>query len=90
MAVWGWRFGFVFVVEWGAPLTLLQNHQLQERQLTPQEWRTSLTSLDRRSENVRVLPIVITELEFGNMGKANGSDEISLCQQTREAWVKSL
>jgi len=24
-------------------------------------------SLDRRSENVRVLPIIITELEFGNI-----------------------
>jgi hypothetical protein len=49
-----------------------------------------LASLDRRSEDVRVLPVIITELEFGNMGKANGSDEIILCQQTREAWVKSL
>jgi hypothetical protein len=26
-------------------------------------------SLDRRSENVRVLPVIITELEFGNTGK---------------------
>jgi hypothetical protein len=48
------------------------------------------TSLDRRSKNIRVLPVIIAELELCNMGKANGSDEITLCQQTREAWVKSL
>jgi hypothetical protein len=48
---------------------------------------TISASFDRRSEDVRVLPIIIAELELGNMGKANGSDEITLCQQTREASI---
>src|SRR6478672_7515258 len=47
-----------------------------------------LTALNCRSKNVRVLPVVIAELELGNMGMANGNDEITLCQQTREAWMK--
>jgi hypothetical protein len=43
-----------------------------------------LASLDRRSEDVRVLPVIITELEFGNMGKAIVPHrEAEACGQTR-------
>jgi hypothetical protein len=37
------------------------------RALKPQYSAPVLASFDRRSENVRVLPVIITELEFGNI-----------------------
>jgi hypothetical protein len=37
--------------------------------LAPMPLRYFLASLDRRSEDVRILPVIITEFEFGDIGK---------------------
>jgi hypothetical protein len=61
------RYFPVAAMGMGTVVIVRQTERLARLELQSPKWFRISTSLDRRSENVCVLPVVITELELGNI-----------------------